>query len=160
MALDIARKIYPPDEIAARWGFPDVPAMRTWMAAHPEFIAMVQRLRQLNEADESVLDRIQHKSAHAAEDVVEVVHSIARNPNANDKERIEAVKLLARLSGADAHAQPKGEGQGGGGGQVLNFAINFAGLPPQIISTTVVDPASIPDLSENQPDGDEPEEDA
>lgn len=161
MAQDLACKIYPADEIAARYGFADKAALRAWIAAHPDFYPYVKRLQALNESDENVLERIKQKAAHALEDALPELHSIAKDPNTGAKEKIEAIKVKARLSGADAYVQPPKEGQGGGGGgQVLNFAINFAGMAPQIISTTVVDPAAIPDLSDNQDDGDSPDEDA
>lgn len=160
MAQDLAGGIYPGEEIAARYKFADKAELKLWIAAHPEFLAYVMRLKALNDSDDNVNERIKQKAAHATENSLHVVHGIVQDPSVPAAVRLDAFKVQSKLGGAEAYVQAPKEGPGGGAGQVLNFAINFAGLPPQIISTTVVDPASIPDLSENQSDGDEPEEDA
>lgn len=144
--FDLARRIFEKDEIAKRWGFVDEPHMRAWLALHPEFVKDVLELRRLNDADENVLDRVQHKSAHATEHIIPNLVAIVTDPNTSAKDKIDAGNLIAKMGGSLTHAQPKTPTTGGGGGQVTNFAIYFQGAKPKSFSTTVVPSNAIPDL--------------
>lgn len=141
--LDKAREIYPDAEIAIRWGFADEPAMVAWLAVHPAISDKIKELKALNEADESVLDRIEHKFAHLLDQGSGAMAAIVTNPQSADKDKIEVMKLAADLSGAKAKYQAKQLAGGTGTPFVINF--NFRTTPPQTIelSTTVVDAPAI-----------------
>lgn len=145
-AFDLARGIYPRDEIAVRWGFGTVANMRAWLFRHPEVVAFARQLQALNQADENVLDRIKHKSAHALESGLVDLYAIMSDPNASHKDKLDAGKLAARLAGADTVG--KEQGPGGVSGTQFNLTIQFPNGYAESLSTTVVAPAEIEGVAE------------
>jgi hypothetical protein len=133
--IDLAGDIFPRDEIATRWGFDDEPAMDAWLKTHPQVDAEIKKQQTLNKADGSVHERIEQKGAMVVDQNIHVLSEIASNPSAAPRDRTEALKLAAELSGAKAKLAAK---QTAVSGTSFNLVMQFTNAPPVTIDGTIV----------------------
>lgn len=133
--LDRARGIFPDSEIATRWGFADDREMRRWELDHPRIVEEIARLRTLNESDEAVLERVEHKYAHILDQGSGTMAAMVSDPTVGADSKIKIMQLAAELSGAKAKMAPKAAQIGDGRAPfVINF--NFRTAPPEKVELT------------------------
>ena len=119
LCLELAAKIRPADKVLSDHGI----EVTEWplLKSHPYFL---QRMREAtkywNSTDNSV-DRIRAVSGAMTEEALLPVFQIAHDPDAHPSARLDAVKLLAKLSGAE----PQAKSAFGGGGSGEKFTINI-----------------------------------
>lgn len=127
LTYDLAAGIHPPETIAVRYAFPDVAAMRRYLAKHPAIIKEAQKAKALMESDEGSETRVRLKAMQATEALIPATAGIAADPRIAPQQRIDAFKQLSRVSGLDASAAAKD----GSGGPAFTLNILFRNNPAE-----------------------------
>lgn len=132
LVADLASGIHDYSTIAMRWGFTTEAALFDFLSTHPPVVARVKQLKATRDSDQGTAERVKLKSQIAYEETIPSLVSIAKNQQAQPKDRIEAMKEL-RQSGAIGVVK---DGASSGGTQ-FNLTIMFPAGAKTI--TTVVD---------------------
>ena len=131
LAQDVAFGIYPPDEIAERWGFGNHAGLKAYLIRHPKLVEFIAGLRAIHKSDAGVEERNKLKANHALEQAIPSIANMVMDPKLKPAERLEAAKVLQKQSGAD-----KVDTKGGAVANAFSVTINLPGRPP--VTTTVV----------------------
>lgn len=129
---DIATGLHEGDDLAARYGFDGVGAMRRYLLRHPRIIVNAQKMKALIDSDEGSEARVRLKAIHATEELIQPTAAIAADPRIAPQQRIDAFKQLSRVSGLDNSAKVAA----GAGGPAFTLNILFRKNPAETLSFT------------------------
>ena len=123
---DIAYGIYPPDDIARRWGLGDHAGLKSYLRRNPKLVTAIAALRAIHESDASVEERNRLKANHAVEQATHGIANMAMDPKLKPAERLEAFKTLQKQAGLEKST----DGKGAVAANAFSVTINLSGRPP------------------------------
>jgi hypothetical protein len=132
---DVARKIHPPETIAARYGLTNGQLLT--LLAVPHIRRMARTKRSIWESDQSALERVRQYWAIGMENSAPSLINMMHDPTVTPSNRIEIAKMGSKLAGLDATKE-------GGPAPGTQFAVNihFSGGGVERISTPVLEGAA------------------
>ena len=149
---EVARKMHPPANIAARYGFADVPSMIAVIAANEALRERIKSERAVWNSSENLEHRlrVQHQLI-----LHEAAHENAKplfDPSTTVPQRVDLLKAIATVGGV--HGMPGGGGHGGPGGEqgarwTIQMVFPNAGKMEEI---TLRSPPSPPPTIEGEPE--------
>lgn len=139
LTYDLASGIHGPDEIAARYGFPDKNKLRQYLRTHPGIIKNIRKAKALLESEEGSETRVRLKATQATEALIAPTAGIAMDPRIPPQQRIDAFKQLSRVGGLDGSAAA--QAMRGAGGPAFTLNILFRDKPAEMLNVT----PSLPD---------------
>lgn len=149
MEQDLAFDIYPPEEIAERYGLVDRAGLAQWMATHPRSVLRIEALRAAHRSDSSVKERVQLKSQHALEQILPGYTNRLMHPTTPIREQTDGLKIIKGLAGMDG--TPAADKQAAAGA-TFNLVMQFSSGTKEI-RATVVSPPEIQGIAQEADDG-------
>lgn len=141
MCNDVAQKIHPVEELAARYGLPDGESLVRYLKAHPPLLQRIKELRAIWESGGAIESRTRTLACHTALYGLPDVGAVLFDKVTPQSIKLETLKVLARIAGIDG-LPPAQKGDPGLGGH-FSVIINLPGHT-ESIRTTVVEHQLLP----------------
>lgn len=155
LTQDLAYNIFPPEDIAVRYGLGSIAGLRHFLLSHPEVVKKVAALRAIHNSEPNRIERNRIKANVLVEEILPSIGGMAMNTKATNSERLEAFKMLQRQAGVDG--MPAAD-KNAVTGATFNLTMLFGGKEHKL-TATVVDRATVPTIEGRVEEADERVED-
>lgn len=125
--VDVAQNIVDYDVLALRYGFDSWQSMQAWIIANAAVRKKIKELRIIWQSDDNVAVRARTLAGHA---VLEAIPYTARplfDEKTTNADRLDTLKMHARIAGIDGNPHTGRENAGGTGGNpgIGRFSVNI-----------------------------------